>query len=964
MLRQDCSISCSDDINDIKNCDSNKILKYFKNLKNNEVFNELNPIIENNESETKNTLTKNEKNNNLNIFKNPNFMENLLIPSINSIKDINDNIDLNIKNVEFNEISKAYNSCSRNEFIFNPINNETQNFNRIISFPSKNINNEKDEKIDYIKLNSSEKSENGNIDVKKDINEKKLIFQINKAVKKEVDNIIIKNSDNSNFNNNDESKTNKTKNYEYIKEQKLINKINKELTEESKKEYVKKTNEKIENNLEPMKIENNEKASSKMKRKKSLLKIDNKLNTITTNQNKQSNSINKESDDKDIENKAKTINSNLDEEINVQSETKLEKKEEEKIKINSDINNKNIKENENTIQVTKNNNKFENNDNNNNNNSINNINNNINNMYMNNGQENKYLNYQLQANSFQYNSNDIINGNINNSFSSTTSSIYANSSKPELTTINIYDPTVYKNNSYISSTSNWLYSMKKEDDKLNSVDKSNDKNKNNELNAKYSNINKNVPLSDSISNEYYGNPLNSTSFINPRTINNDMLSSDMSNSRDLLYNDINKQFSSKSSLNDTKDTIRKDDVDKWVKFPVDNENNNQTENEYNNIKTPYRLSSQIMFNNNSQTIQTSYNVPINGYPMNYSVPIVQKNYIHPNKRQKLPMYNGPINYNDNIINNHGNDQSMQASKQQSYYQQNHSNETYPNLQSQYNQYYNYNSVQKYNYQQNQKQNGSSNSYQRNYKNPNNKNQMIISNPLSSNSSSIQFSPMSNMNSTSNYQMMMMSYQNNKNINQNTYVTPNPSISMSNSSSSTNLLCCDSKYINQNGNNNLRMKLQRKLILRLQQKEEMKGLKQDITYMQNENKMRMNNSYIYNNSNENLNLNQPINNINNYNNKYYIRKDYPDSQLINSNYKYIYDNSMPKEASTQSINNFQNNEMISPLYRKESLNNYIDNSNIIKIMTENNIRNENALPSSKMKKDSSINGKIMDEKKRY
>jgi len=368
MLRQDCSISCSDDINDIKNCDSNKILKYFKNLKNNEVFNELNPIIENNESETKNTLTKNEKNNNLNIFKNPNFMENLLIPSINSIKDINDNIDLNIKNVEFNEISKAYNSCSRNEFIFNPINNETQNFNRIISFPSKNINNEKDgvynnedeliindlmktndtkksinknnkekilknnsnienmksnvlkdinlalnnlEKIDYIKLNSSEKSENGNIDVKKDINEKKLIFQINKAVKKEVDNIVIKNSDNSNFNNNDESKTNKTKNYEYIKEQKLINKINKELTEESKKEYVKKTNEKIENNLEPMKIENNEKASSKMKRKKSLLKIDNKLNTITTNQNKQSNSINKESDDKDIENKAKTINSNL-----------------------------------------------------------------------------------------------------------------------------------------------------------------------------------------------------------------------------------------------------------------------------------------------------------------------------------------------------------------------------------------------------------------------------------------------------------------------------------------------------------------------------------------------------------------------------------------------------------------------------------------------------------------------------
>jgi len=263
-----------------------------------------------------------------------------------------------------------------------------------------------------------------------------------------------------------------------------------------------------------------------------------------------------------------------DEEINVQSETKLEKKEEEKIKINSDINNKNIKENENTIQVTKNNNKFENNDNNNNNNSINNINNNINNMYMNNGQENKYLNYQLQANSFQYNSNDIINGNINNSFSSTTSSIYANSSKPELTTINIHDPTVYKNNSYISSTSNWLYSMKKEDDKLNSVDKSNDKNKNNELNAKYSNINKNVPLSDSISNEYYGNPLNSTSFINPRTINNDMLSSDMSNSRDLLYNDINKQFSSKSSLNDTKDTIRKDDVDKWVKFPVDNENSN------------------------------------------------------------------------------------------------------------------------------------------------------------------------------------------------------------------------------------------------------------------------------------------------------------------------------------------------------------------------------------------------------
>jgi len=213
-------------------------------------------------------------------------------------------------------------------------------------------------------------------------------------------------------------------------------------------------------------------------------------------------------------------------------------------------NEKNIEENEKIIQSNNNNDNLEYIENNNiidNNNSLN-------------SQEKQYLNYQVSANSFQYNTNNSLNNNISNSFSSSISSVYGNGSRPELATINLYDPSIYENNSYnsnISSSVNSLYPMKKETEILNSVDINNNNNKNNELINKYSNINKNIPLTATSS------------------INNNMFSSDMSNSMDLLYNDINNQFSSsKSSIKNTEDSIIKDDVDKWVKFPLDNDISN------------------------------------------------------------------------------------------------------------------------------------------------------------------------------------------------------------------------------------------------------------------------------------------------------------------------------------------------------------------------------------------------------
>jgi len=231
-------------------------------------------------------------------------------------------------------------------------------------------------------------------------------------------------------------------------------------------------------------------------------------------------------------------------------------------------NEKNIEENEKIIQSNNNNDNLEYIENNNiidNNNSLN-------------SQEKQYLNYQVSANSFQYNTNNSLNNNISNSFSSSISSVYGNGSRPELATINLYDPSIYENNSYnsnISSSVNSLYPMKKETEILNSVDINNNNNKNNELISKYSNINKNIPLTATISNEYYGNISNSTSYIDTSSINNNMFSSDMSNSMDLLYNDINNQFSSsKSSIKNTEDSIIKDDVDKWVKFPLDNDISN------------------------------------------------------------------------------------------------------------------------------------------------------------------------------------------------------------------------------------------------------------------------------------------------------------------------------------------------------------------------------------------------------
>lgn len=339
MLRQDSSVSCSEDIEDVKNCDSNKILKYFNKLKNTKVFNELDPLIENNGTNIVNSLTKNE-NDNLNIIKNGKYMGNMIISSIDSMEDINNNIGINIKSLEFPEMSETYSSCSSSEFTFNSGNNESQKSDKISTFDNsdikrniKSINNEnkdnlvindienkkssndigktgsdntlknniyKDisenlkiisENLKNAKENSKDnelikKNNEGESNDKKDIKEKKLISQINKAIKKEENNIKEKSSDIKDNNKSNETKKNiKTQNIDHIKNQKLIEKINNELAKEEKKEQMKNSCNKPNNlniinnvnqpNPSTTNFENEEKALTKTKKRNSLKSIKN-----------------------------------------------------------------------------------------------------------------------------------------------------------------------------------------------------------------------------------------------------------------------------------------------------------------------------------------------------------------------------------------------------------------------------------------------------------------------------------------------------------------------------------------------------------------------------------------------------------------------------------------------------------------------------------------------------------------
>jgi len=179
-------------------------------------------------------------------------------------------------------------------------------------------------------------------------------------------------------------------------------------------------------------------------------------------------------------------------------------------------------------------------------------------------QDKQYLNYQFSQNAFPY-----INGSMNDNVNMT--SLYNNGQRPNLATVNLYDPSIYENNTYsnnISSTMNPFYSMKKEDEILNSMGMNtinDDKGKNGDFAKKYTDINKVYSLNQNLPNEYYGNP--STSYIN-----NGLFTS---NSLDLLYNDYNSQLaSSRSSIKGLEDNLVKDDVDKWVKFPLENDMSN------------------------------------------------------------------------------------------------------------------------------------------------------------------------------------------------------------------------------------------------------------------------------------------------------------------------------------------------------------------------------------------------------
>jgi len=320
MLRQDSSTSCSENIDDVKNCDSTKILKYFNKLKSTKIYND--PITENVETNIPKSIINNDKN--------TKYMENLLIPSIDSMEEISNTVGLNVKNIEYNEISETYSSCSSSEFTFNSGNNESHKSEKINIFDEakikeikneNNANSEIDHNIEATeKLNNKSiinDSSNENVDIEKsekseDKDNKNMLLEkdngknINEQNKTNNNNSISENntvtehekknenlSTNENNKNEETKKLNKTQNIEKKKKQKLIDKINNELAKEEKREQLKNTNNSDSESINNEKQENENKNILKKKNSKT----DKKDNNV---KGKKKNSCNQDDDNNEV----------------------------------------------------------------------------------------------------------------------------------------------------------------------------------------------------------------------------------------------------------------------------------------------------------------------------------------------------------------------------------------------------------------------------------------------------------------------------------------------------------------------------------------------------------------------------------------------------------------------------------------------------------------------------------------
>ncbi|ORX77768.1 hypothetical protein BCR32DRAFT_247672 [Anaeromyces robustus] len=335
MLRQDSSVSCNESLSDDKNCNSNKILKYFNKLKNTKIYNDLDPILEENES----NLTTDKKNNNINSIQNAKYMGKLLLSSVDSVNDTDNTIDLNEKNMEFTEVSETYSSCSSSEFTFNSASHKNEKLSIFEDIKFKNneinrnlINNETYDDINKKKIIDDNKEKTDNNEKDKNINDNiKTTNKLSSSQKilETVDSIAIshkysendpnnnleannikKEENNINNNRSEESKKSiKSLTNDHIKKQKLINKINSELAKEEKKEQVKNSNIKLINlnnntdsseliNSNDSKLENDSKTMIKSKKKspQKNTKIDKKLNNTALKKNRKININNQENE--------------------------------------------------------------------------------------------------------------------------------------------------------------------------------------------------------------------------------------------------------------------------------------------------------------------------------------------------------------------------------------------------------------------------------------------------------------------------------------------------------------------------------------------------------------------------------------------------------------------------------------------------------------------------------------------
>jgi len=257
MLRQDSSASCSENIGDVKDCNSTKIIKYLHKLTNTKVYNELDPIIEDSESNITKSLVDDDKIQ-LNSLKNSKFINNILLSSVDSIEEINQNIGINVKNIEFTEISETYSSCSSSEFTFNSGNNESHKNEKIQIFEGnkiKEITEDKDKektekhdkniKIEILnnkKINNKNNNNNNKVDDDGDNNnnnkgENSMDIEL-------LENKIDKNGNDLSNNNSSKSDIDKEKSIN-IKEKKLVSDKN-NVKGDTKEKSISETNKILE----------------------------------------------------------------------------------------------------------------------------------------------------------------------------------------------------------------------------------------------------------------------------------------------------------------------------------------------------------------------------------------------------------------------------------------------------------------------------------------------------------------------------------------------------------------------------------------------------------------------------------------------------------------------------------------------------------------------------------------------